>query len=64
MKNQVGSPDLGSRGKIYVYISFMFYDLTIVFFFFKNSFADNFCIGLKPTFGIRDVLASRGHLCC
>ena len=34
MKNQAGSPDLGSRGKISVYICFMFYALTIVYFLF------------------------------
>ena len=34
MKNQAGSPDLGSRGKISVYIFFMFYALAIVYFMF------------------------------
>ena len=64
MKKQVVSPNLGSRGKIFMYICFMFYALTIVYFlFFKNWFVDNFCTGLKPTFGIRVVSASRGRLC-
>jgi len=35
-----------------------------IFLCFKNLFAGNLCIGLKPTFGIRVVSASRGHLCC
>ena len=33
MKNQVGRPDLGSRGHICVYM-FLFYDLAIVYFLF------------------------------
>ena len=34
MKNQAGSLNLRSRGKIFVYICFMFYALTIVYFLF------------------------------
>jgi len=35
-----------------------------LFSLFKNSYAANFFTGLKPTFSIRVVLASRGCLCC
>ena len=50
MKNRAGSPDLGSREEVFVYICFMFYTLAISYFlFFKNSFADNFCTRLKLT---------------
>ena len=38
--------------------------LHCLFSVFKNSYAGNFCTSLKPTFGIRVVLASRGCLCC
>ena len=34
MKNQSGSPDFGIQGKISVYICFMCYALTIVYFLF------------------------------
>ena len=34
MKNQVGSSDLGSRGKMFVYVCFMIYALVIVYFVF------------------------------
>jgi len=34
MKNQSGSPDFGIQGKISVYICFIFYALTIVYFLF------------------------------
>ena len=34
LKYQASSLDLGSRGKISVYICFMFYALTIVYFIF------------------------------
>jgi len=42
-----------------------FMSLTIVYFlFFRNSFASNYYIGLKPTYGIIVVLDSMGRLCC
>ena len=62
MKNQAGRLDLGSRGKS-LCISVLCFMLSLLFIFcFKYSFVDNFCTGLKPTFGIRAVLASRGCL--
>jgi len=49
MKNQSRSPSFGIQGKIFVYIYFMFYALTIVYFLsFKNSCVGNFCTWLKP----------------
>ena len=62
MKNQAGSPVLGSRGKylcVYVLCVMLSHCL---FFVFYNSYAGNFSTGLKPTFGIKVVLASRGRL--
>ena len=64
MKNQAGRPDLGSREKS-LCLSVLCFMLSLLFIFcFKDSFVDNFYIGLKPTFGIRAVSASRGRLCC
>jgi len=34
MKNQSSSPSFGIQGKISMYICFMFYALSIVYFFF------------------------------
>ena len=39
MKNQAGRPELGSRGK----------SMCVFVLCFKDSFADNLCLGLKPT---------------
>jgi len=61
MKNQAGSPGFGIQGKSLCICVLLSYCL---FYLFKNSYAGNFCTGLKPTFGIRAVLASRGRLCC
>ena len=33
-KNQAGSPSFGIQGKIFVYIYFLFYALTIIYFLF------------------------------
>ena len=64
MKNQAGSRDFGIQWEISVYMCFMCYALAFLFFpVIKNSYAGNFCTGLKTTFGIRTILASRGRLC-
>jgi len=34
MKNKYGSPDFHIQGEIFVYIYFMFYDLSIIYFTF------------------------------
>lgn len=47
MKNQFGSPDFRIQGKISMYICFMFSPLYI--FYFNNSFAGDFYLGLTPT---------------
>jgi len=64
MKNQAGSLGFGIQGKslciCVLYVMLSHYLLSV----FENSYAGNFCTGLKPTFGIRAVLDSRGHLCC
>ena len=60
MQNQAGSPGFWSQGKIFVYMCFMCYALALFIFCSQNLYAGNFRMGLKPTFGIKDVLASRG----
>jgi len=64
MKKQAGSPGLGSRGKSLCICVICVMLWHCLFSLFKNSYADNLCTGLKHTFGIRVVLASRGRLCC
>ena len=62
MKTQAGSPDLGSRGKS-LFIFVLCFILSLFFiFYFQDSFVDNFCTGLKTTFGIGVISASRGCL--
>ena len=62
MKNKVGSPDLGSRGK-YLCIYVLCFMLSLLFIFcFKSWFVDILCTGLKPTCHIIFVSASRGCL--
>ena len=63
MKNQVGCPDLGSRGKS-LCLSVLCFMISLLFIFCYNIRVDNLCSGLKPTFGIGVVSASRGRLCC
>ena len=49
MKNQVGRPDLGSRGKS-LCLYFLCFFLSLLFIFcFSDSFIANSCTGLKPT---------------
>ena len=51
MKNQTGSPNLGSRGKS-LCISVLFFMLLLLFILcFKSSFVDNLCTRLKPAQG-------------
>ena len=65
MKNQAGSPGfLGSWGKSLCICVLCVMLSHCLFSLFNNSYAGNFCTGLKPTFGIRAVSASRGHFCC
>ena len=64
MKNQAGSPDFGIWGKIFVYMCFLCYALALFIFCDLESYAGNLYTRLKPTFGIKVVLASRGHLYC
>ena len=64
MKNQAGSPSFGIRGKSLCICILCVMLSHCLFSLFKNSYASNFCTGLKSTFGIRAVLASTGHLCC
>ena len=53
MKNQAGSPSFGIQGEISMYMCFMCYALTLFIFCVLESYAGNFCTGLKPTpFGI------------
>ena len=48
IKNQVGRPDLGSRGKSLCLSVLCFMLLLLFIFCFKDSFVDNFYTGLKP----------------
>ncbi len=48
MKNQFGIPDFGIQGEIFVYI--VLCSCHCIFLGFKNSFVDNLCISLKPTY--------------
>ena len=64
MKNQTGSLGFEIQWEISVYMCFMCYALAFLFPVIQNSYAGNLCMGLKPTFGIRAVLSSRGCLCC
>ena len=48
-KNQSGSLCFGIHGKIFVYMCFMCYALALFLYMFWNSYASNFCTGLKPT---------------
>ena len=64
MKNQVGRPDLGSRGKSLCLFILCFMLSLLFIFYFQDSSTAIFCTGLKPTFGIGEVSASRGCLCC
>ena len=64
MKNKSGSPNFVIHGKICVYMCFMYYALALFIFCVLEFICSNFCTGLKPTFGIGVVLASKGHLCC
>ena len=50
MKNQAGRLDLGSRGKIYVFIIFMFYALAIVYFLWADP-PMVLCISLHMVLG-------------
>ena len=64
MKNQSGSPSFGIQGKsLYICVSCVMLSLRL-FSVFYNSYVRNFYTGLKPTFGARVFLASRGRLCC
>jgi len=52
-------PVLGSRGKslcICVLCVLLSYCL---FYLFKNSYADNFCTGLKPT--VKNIVVTKNH---
>ena len=64
MKNQAGSPGSGIQGKSLCICVLCVMLSHYLFSLFKYSYAGNFCTGLKPTFGIKVILASRARLCC
>jgi len=49
MKNQAGSPGFGIQGKSLCICVLCVLLSHCLFYLFKNSYAGNFCTGLKPT---------------